>query len=215
MPFGQRLKALLERYETRQEASQIARVNPDQLAKYVAGAAKPDFETVARLAKKKDVSLDWLATGEGMSESGAVISAQGFMTVDMWPKAAYSGRGVFAVNGEETSAVRVAVPFVMFKGMEIPVADLCAVLNRGGANTPELNDGDTLIVNRSEDRISSDGFYIFEDDGLLLVRVVERRMGGSVSVRVRDGSAEPQLLSRDEVSRLNVFGRVGWRLGAI
>lgn len=42
-----------------------ARPHPEHIAKYESDARSPGLDTVTRLAKRLDVSLDWLWNGDG------------------------------------------------------------------------------------------------------------------------------------------------------
>jgi hypothetical protein len=62
---GCRLDAIISLYPTKKYAADTAGISPDQLTRYVKGQSAPPFEVLARLASRKGVSLDWLATGQG------------------------------------------------------------------------------------------------------------------------------------------------------
>lgn len=59
-----RISAVVRLFRSRTEAAQVAGISTDQLARYEKGSA-PSFPPLAKLARAKGVSLDWLATGDG------------------------------------------------------------------------------------------------------------------------------------------------------
>lgn len=63
--LGRRIEATCDLLGTRQRAAEIAGISTDQLLNQVREKAKPGFAQLVRLAAAADVSLDWLATGEG------------------------------------------------------------------------------------------------------------------------------------------------------
>ena len=62
---GRRLDAIILLFQTKKAAADVAGISPDQMARYVKGQNAAPFEVLPRLARAKDISLDWLATGEG------------------------------------------------------------------------------------------------------------------------------------------------------
>jgi transcriptional regulator with XRE-family HTH domain len=56
---------VLDLFENRRTASTVAGISDDMLGAYTRGESKPSFQVLARIARAKGVSLDWLASGEG------------------------------------------------------------------------------------------------------------------------------------------------------
>lgn len=63
--LGQRIGAVVRLYASKNAASNVAGVSPDQLTRYERGGSMPPFDVVVRLAAGAKVSLPWLASGEG------------------------------------------------------------------------------------------------------------------------------------------------------
>ena len=70
--FGNRLSIVLSCFGSRREASNIAGVSIDQLNAYVKGRNAAPFLVIARLAIRAQISLDWLATGQGAMRPGDI-----------------------------------------------------------------------------------------------------------------------------------------------
>lgn len=70
--FETGFKTVLNKIGTLQNAAQIAGVTAEQVAKWRDGKAKPPFKAVVSLANVAGVSLDWLATGEGLPEKDSL-----------------------------------------------------------------------------------------------------------------------------------------------
>ncbi|HEY0107300.1 MAG TPA: S24 family peptidase [Rhizomicrobium sp.] len=203
--FGERIRWLLDQFATRAEAAAIASVSPEHLPSYIAGRAKPPFELVVRLAAAKNVSLEWLATGEGDRNLGGE-GPDDFVAVPIQPDADSRFDA-----GEE--------PMLLFsrawlrKTVPAEEAKLRIVVQRGDANEPALRDGDALLVDTAVDRISDDALYVFLRDGRHLARFVETFVDGRVALRSRNPEYGTQTFSREEADALHVFGRVRWRAG--
>lgn len=63
--LGERIAALVRLHGGRAAAARAAGISADQISRYVQGRSSPGFETLARLARGRGVSLDWLWSGEG------------------------------------------------------------------------------------------------------------------------------------------------------
>lgn len=60
-----RISALVDMFETRTKAAEIAGISTDQLARYTSGKSQPAFVPIAKMAQAMGVSLEWIWTGEG------------------------------------------------------------------------------------------------------------------------------------------------------
>jgi phage repressor protein C with HTH and peptisase S24 domain len=207
--LGERIRFLLDQFATRVEAAEIAAVTPEHLASYIAGRAKPPFELIARLARAKGISLDWLATGEGVS-SAEEAEPEGFVPI------AFHADGESRYGAEESADAPFAFSRAWLRTeVKAPEDKLRVVIHRGNANEPAIRDGDAMLVDISVDRIAEDAFYVFARDGRLQAKFVETYIDGRVALKSRNPDFETQLLTADDAARLNVFGRVRWRGGTL
>ncbi|MEI9992628.1 MAG: S24 family peptidase [Rhizomicrobium sp.] len=204
--MGERIRWLLDQFPNRVEAAEIAGVTPEHLASYIAGRAKPPFELVARLAAAKNVSLDWLASGEGSRQAGEA-EPDGFVSIPVARDADAGPDG-----GED--AVLFSAGFLHGLGAA-DIDKLRIVVQRGAANEPVIRDGDLLLVDTSNDRIARDGLYVSLRDGRYFVRFVETAPNGTVTLKSRNPEYGTQTLAPEEAEQLRIFGRVRWRSGAV
>ncbi len=202
--LGERIRWLLDQFPNRVEAAEIAGVTPEHLASYIAGRAKPPFELVARLAAARNVSLDWLASGEGPRQAGDE-EPEGFVAIPIQ-------RDADADPDGEEDTVLFSAGFLRGLGT---IDKLRIVVQRGAANEPVIRDGDLLLVDTANDRITRDGLYVSLRDGRNFVRFVETAPNGTVTLKSRNPDYGTQTLTPEEAARLQIFGRVRWRSGAI
>jgi hypothetical protein len=207
MEFGERIRSVLDEFDTRAAAAEIADVTPEHLASYIAGRAKPPFELVARLAAARNISLDWLATGDG-PRSGGDAEPEGYVAVAVQMDAGDR-------YGEEADP-----PFLFSNAWlrtvtPAAVDKLRIVINRGTANDPVIRDGEAMLLDTTVTRICDDGLYVFPRDGKYLARFVETFVDRRVALKPRNPDYGTQMLSAEEAAKLAVFGRVCWRGGSI
>lgn len=213
LELGERVRWLLDEFENRAEAARIAGVTPEHLAAYIGGRAKPPFELLARLAKAKGVSLDWIATGAGDPLlDGTEPEGVAFIAVRDSEPQADSGR--FDAVSEETAPVAFSRAWLR-GALDAAAEDLRAVIHRGPANEPVLRDGDLMLVDARVSKIGVDGFYVFERDGRLQTKLVETFLDGRVALKSRNPEFGPQILTAQEADRLALLGRVRWRGGIL
>lgn len=204
--LGERIRWLLDQFDSRAQAAEVAGVTPEHLASYIAGRAKPPFELVARLAAAKDVSLDWIASGEG-ERNAADAPAPGTASIPFVPDS-------------ETPPGRLhdAIVFEVALLETLGVADidrLRIVMQHGPANEPVIRDGDLLLVDTSSDRIARDGIYVILREGRHFVRFVETAPSGTVSLKSRNPDYGSQTLTPADAAALAILGRVLWRSGTV
>lgn len=199
----------------------MAGVTPEQLRRYMAGArgdksgtTKVPFDVLMRLAQNKGVSLDWMATGAGVRmNAGHDIHEALVIKVPVWNMAASSGPGTYHVREELHGELEFSRAWLLT--LNIPLNDLHVVFNSGNSNAPSINDGDAMLIVRGVDHLAAAAFYIFESDDLLLVKAIERRPDGSVVLRSRNPDFEPQIVPKNKVADLHIFGRVVWAGGTV
>ncbi|MGB1111179.1 MAG: helix-turn-helix domain-containing protein [Gammaproteobacteria bacterium] len=63
--LGQRLRELADRVGGKKEMARLGGISEVQIYRYINGENVPSIRAIARLAEAADVSLNWLATGEG------------------------------------------------------------------------------------------------------------------------------------------------------
>jgi phage repressor protein C with HTH and peptisase S24 domain len=211
--LGERIRWLLDLFDSRNASAEIAGVTPEHLASYIAGRAKPPFELIGRLARAKGVSLDWIATGEG-ERTLAPSAPEGFIVIPTVSAEATSGPGTHAA--EETSRDCYAFSRTWLQAAtRARPEDLRVIFNRGSANEPVIRDGEAMLVDTSTTKITIDAFYIFETDGRLLTKLSETYVDGRVVLKTRNPEFGTQILAREEAARLAVYGRVCWRAGLL
>jgi transcriptional regulator with XRE-family HTH domain len=209
--LGERIRHLLDLFGSRPEAAAIAGVTPEHLASYIGGRAKPPFELLARLARAKDISLEWLATGEGRAALGEAV--EGFTPVGVAEADSYSGPGSYPLADDVREHLAFSRGWLQAV-IRAPEDRLCVVFNRGDANKPDIKDGDAMLVLTGLERVADDGYYIFKPDGRLVTKLVEIYVDGRVALKTRESMDKPEIFSPADAARL-VFGRVRWRGGIL
>jgi phage repressor protein C with HTH and peptisase S24 domain len=218
--FADRLAWLIGLFDSQNDAGEAAGVSAEQLRRYIAGArgqsgtAKVPFGVLVRLANAKNVSLDWIAAGSGARFiGGGEAPGPIIIRVPVWNVVASSGPGTFHIREELQGELEFSRAWLL--SLNIPLNDLHVVFNSGTSNAPSINDGDAMLIQKGVDRLAADAFYIFDADDVLLVKAIEKRADGSVLLKSRNPEFEPQVVPKNQVGGLHIFGRVVWAGGLI
>ncbi len=197
--------AVLSRFPTRSAASEVAGVNPDQLAKYVDGRAKPPFEVIFRLTSAKGISLDWLATGNGAP--GDADLDDRFVSIPRYQLRAGAGENIFATDEEPADLVKFSRELLRKHGIRADTSQL--IESTGDSMVPTIGDGDLMLVDTSE-REARDAVFVVRRGGALLVKRLQRHADGSLSLISDNRAYDPDRLPRDDADNLEIVGRVKW-----
>jgi SOS-response transcriptional repressor LexA len=165
--------------------------------------AEPSLATALAVCSAAGVSLDWLATGDGPSQSSDQYHIP-FFDVE-----ASAGPGTFPPENQ-TSNSSVAIPSGLLRHYKITAANLCAIQTRGDSMEPTLRNGALLIVDRSDQQIR-EGIYVVSRGEVLLVKRVQPRENNSLRLRSDNPQYEPEDINLNDPSQsLCIFGRVIW-----
>jgi transcriptional regulator with XRE-family HTH domain len=211
LEFGERMRHLLDLYDSRPDAAEVAGVTPEHLASYLSGKTKPPFELVGRLAKDRGVSLEWMATGEGHPGLGEV--ADGYAAIRVLEAESSSGPGSYPLADDVRDHLAFSRAWLQAV-IRVPEDKLVVVFNRGHDNKPEIADGDALLVARGLTRVEHDGWHVFNIDGRLMTRFVRHHVDGRISLSTLRTESAPEFFSTDEAAA-KLYGRVRWHGGVI
>lgn len=213
--FPDRLRAVLDSYETRLEAATVAGVGANQLARYLRGNADPTWDVISRLAVDKGVSLNWLATGvgpRGASDDAASFEAPGMVSVPMYDWRPGAGTGEIAESEEPIARIALHRDLLVAHGISPRGPGMTMI--GGYSMRPTIDDGD-LVVFDSTDKEPRDKIYLFRRSGALLVKELRRRSDGMLTLISHNPSYQPEELPRDEADTLEIIGRVGMVLKSV
>lgn len=206
--FGARLSGLLDEFQSRVEAGEVAGVTPDMLPRYARGVVKPPLEVIARLAAAKGVSLDWLWNGHGARRLGEAPARddEALVRVPIYDVRVGAGFGQVADSENVIGALSFDPMWLTMRGIKPAGAFLC--FGTGDSMAPTILDGDPIIGD-STDREPRDKVFVLRRAGGLIVKRLQKRSDGTVVLLSDNPAYKPEILPRDEADDLEVIGRVG------
>lgn len=234
--FEDRLEVLLDQFETRKSAAEVAGKSVDQLQAYLKGRSAVPLEPIARMCSAKGVSLDWLAFGTPAPAAGpsagfaAVVdqadgaaagrnagrehrteSDKGRDDHDIPPYVALCGSQTADASTTRTAPVPAALVHQLARRVSGPLATLTAP---GDAMAPTVNDGDLVVVDTGDVALSDGSLYALRTNGHPLLRRVARQAHGGVRLLADRPGYGDELVAAAELDQLDVIGRIVWAASA-
>ncbi|MDT4833671.1 putative HTH-type transcriptional regulator [compost metagenome] len=217
--LGTRIAAVADLYESRKAAAKAAGAALSSLQRWIAEEGTPAFDSVARLAHGKSVSLDWIATGAGdmfgaAAESPAApeaIDEEKFALIPLYDARCSAGHGAW----NEGCKVLTHLAFTRYslrkKGLEL--SQLAAIRVDGDSNEPILSDGDTVMIDLRRNETRGDAMYVIRIGEHLFAKRLQLQLDGGFQVISANPAYPPVHVPRDRLDDLVVIGRVVWAAG--
>nr|WP_237938404.1 LexA family transcriptional regulator [Acetobacter senegalensis] len=184
-------------------AAKAAGVPYTTLRDYMNGG-EMKFSSIASLARVCGVSLDWLAYGVGEEPPP-------HQTPEETP-ARGGHQAVIPWLDNREDGLRISKSWLARTFRQDGTA-LRLVSVIGDAMLPTLVENDLVILDTANQQIHGSGLFALAVDDSILIRRLERRLGGGLRVIADNDRYPPQDLTQDEASDLKIVGEVLWTGG--
>ncbi len=226
--FNSRLKLALKKRSSRSVARECA-LSETAMRKYIIGESTPNVERLTILAKVLDVSVGWLATGEGEMDNTPVQmvsrSAMPGIPHEHWldnrddayacvplygDVNAAAGYGSVVDSEQVTDWIHFKKSLI-HKELHAQPNDLYLIMVDGESMEPTLRPGDTILIDRREaQQVPRDGIYVLQLEHTLLVKRLQRMPGKKIKVTSDNTSYVPFELDLSSSDDVTMIGRVVW-----
>lgn len=168
------------------------------------GSAGPRLDIVARMADALGVSIDWLVwgRGDGVTASGEVIR------VPRYEATLAAGAGSWNDGRRRLDDIPFTQAFFQKRLGRPTGAGFSVLTARGDSMEPGISDGDLLLIDEMDNRLT-DGVLAFVLDDEARVKRFRRRIDG-VTILSDNPAYGPEDLSADQLGRISIIGRVRW-----
>jgi len=202
--------------------ARLSGMSQSGMRRYFIGG-EPTRPVLVAIAHAVNVSLYWLATGKGemlldkpskpqVSDSDPTDmqseDRDDFAMVPLYDVEASAGQG--AVVGEETQLCQLAFRKDWLINRGLQKDRLVTIKTKGDSMEPTLHDGDLLLVDTRIEKILDDSIYIIQDDHHLIVKRVQRALGGALAIISDNPRYKEQHLTPEQAESLKITGRVCW-----
>lgn len=186
-------------------AAKAAGVPYTTLRDYMNGG-EMKFSSVAALARVCGVSLDWLAYGVGTPPASSSPLGS-----DAPPRGGHQAVIPWLDNRDE--GLRISRTWLE-KTFQQDGTSLRLLTVTGDAMSPTLQEDDLLIVDTSHQHVQGGSLYALAIEDAILIRRLERRLGGGLRALADNERYPAQEVSAEEASQINVIGEIVWSGGS-
>ena len=229
--FSERLKFIVSHWPSAERVAHAVGISPSAFRKWLRGDAEPARNRLITLARATNVSLAWLAAGEGgapdsrdLGEWTARLNpgqrspeTDGQRAFVLLPRQPPDG----AAAGSGDPSPGPAAQFIGFRSdwirnvLGIDPQSVSLVVAIGDSMIPGIGDGDLLLVDTTNPKIVNFGIYVLEVRAERLVKRVQRKFDGSLILISDNPAYQPEEISAKAASEVTVVGKVVWRGGVL
>lgn len=231
--FQARVRVLADKIGGPAALSQRSGLSRRTIGAYMSGETDPKRADLVKLAVAGEVSLEWLATGDGDMNSSRASAAErlsyhseqlrrdlrveqprtGYVYVPLYEVGAAAGKPGAA---PQTEAIVNELAFReewIRSALHVSPADLSLVHVEGDSMEPDLRAGDIILIDHTDTTARREGFYVIRLEDALLVKQVQRLPGGVLKLSSRNPTYEPINLPLPAIQadgKYAIIGRVVW-----
>jgi len=227
--FVSRLQLILRHWPSADRLARAMGVSPSAFRKWLKGEAEPSRERLVALAEVAQVSIGWLARGDGPPPqfdapphrgngaanpvNGTRMEAPGF--------AMFPSRGEREIAGEPDTAATDAQPYIAFRhdwirsALHLEPDALTLAVAEGTAMAPTITQGNLLLIDTADQSFRRDGIYLVNLANDRLIRRVQRLHDGSLLLIADNAVYQRDVIPTDRVKTVDAIGRVVWVGGTI
>lgn len=211
--FAGRMNISIKRAGGATLMAEKAGVSTSVLRKWRAGESDPTRINLIRMAQAANVSLAWLAAGEGDMERDSnpmsgMETQEDYALIPRYDIQVSAGPGTLTQHEAELSRMAFSRDWLQQEGFT--ATDLVLVSARGDSMEGTIGEGDLLLVDTARRTVKDDGIYVLRvNDGVLAKRLQLDWQGG-LWVRSDNTMYEDQHISDEAAASLDVVGRVVW-----
>jgi len=232
--FADRIDLLINTVGGNSEFARKCGVSEGTVRSWRKCESDPSRKRLITIAEAFDISLVWLATGEGemrpneaypltiqhsVQEPAPSVRAKqntedrpdtwdSFALVPVYDVQASAGHGSLVESELQTGQLAFKKSWLKEKGLQ--VGHLAIITAKGDSMEQTICDGDTLLVDTRVDKIIDDSIYIVQADHHLIVKRLQQDFDGSVFVISDNPRYEKRHLNPEQAKNLKIAGRVCW-----
>jgi phage repressor protein C with HTH and peptisase S24 domain len=229
--FVARLHTILRHWPSADRLARAMGVSPSAFRKWLKGEAEPSRERLVALAEAAQVSIAWLAQGEGAEpkfaspetlfrrprsiDHAAHVSASHFLVLPKRPETAAAGGGHPAPSAPGASEYIAFQHEWLRSVFRIEPENLTLEIAVGESMHPTIGDGDLLLIDTTDRHFRSYGVYVLDVAGERLVKRVQPRFDGSLMLISDNASYQADVVPQGRIHEVTAIGRVIWSGGTL
>ncbi|WP_417447410.1 LexA family transcriptional regulator [Kangiella sp.] len=165
------------------------------------------YKEVCSTSLEFGVSIEWLLNGTGDKYAGSDTSK--LLPVPQYAIQASAGGGSLVEAEPIEQHLTLSKEWLKREG--INNKDLIGIYAKGDSMEPTIASGDSLLIDREDNLIGSDGgIYVINYEGELFVKRVQKLLDGRIAVTSDNKNHMSIEISKHDLERLKIIGRVVW-----
>jgi phage repressor protein C with HTH and peptisase S24 domain len=224
--FVARLRLVVAQWPSADRLARATGVSPSAFRKWLKGEAEPSRDRLVALAGTAGVSVAWLAQGEGAEPDFGSLEARARAPdrlrsdqapFHLLPKVAEAA----AAAGSGQQRAHDAIEFIGFRHDWLRATfnrepeDIILETAVGDSMEPQIGNGDLLLVDTTDQTVRNFGVYVIAVGAERLVKRVQRRFDGSLTLISDNTRYQPETIPPDMAAGIRILGRVIWRGGSL
>ncbi|WP_417537300.1 LexA family transcriptional regulator [Marinomonas sp.] len=170
------------------------------------------YKEIYEASRATGYSMDWILTGQGIPQTDkiqVIPEADDYCHVPQYSIEASAGQG--ALVEAESIDQHLAFKESWLRRSGINPANLIAMYARGDSMEPTIFSGDSLVIDKTKNTVTSDGgVYVINYDGELFVKRVQKQLDGLVAITSDNKNYRDMTIPLQDLSKLKIIGRVVW-----
>lgn len=194
-------------------------VSESLLRKYLAGDSLPGTDKLVAIAHASDISLEWLATGDGPLQRGSVSVSDleqrmlNEFSLPPWYNCQVGSDGRIRMeDGNDRDSVAFRKSWLENE-LGVNPKDLAMLTVRGDSMEPNIWDGDIVLIDTSVNQITDDAVYVLRRHRYLVVKRLQRTFDGGIKIKSDHSVYDDECVSHTDSKRIDIIGRVVWTGG--
>lgn len=201
------------------ELSKILDIPDRTISNYERGERKPSVDYLSLLAEKLDANPVWLMLERGeIFIDKTVVKPEGklpddltpndFIFIPMYDLKAAAGSGSIVDNEKVKDFIAFTRDW-LFKNVTAPLNQLIMIHTKGDSMSPTINDGDMLLVDKSDTDLKNDGIYVLRMGNSLIVKRIQHLPENKAEIISDNHLYKPFIIDLKDES-VAVIGKVVW-----
>lgn len=226
--FVGRLQTILRQWPSADRLARATGVSPSAFRKWLRGEAEPSRERLVALSHAAGVAVGWLVSGEGpeprlgaapqsRAKGGAPpsdsdLDRRDYVVLPKRPEAAAAGPESPTPPDDGAEFIALRQDWVR-SVLGIDPDRLLVERAVGESMIPTIQNGDILLVDTADNRFRSFGVYVLEVAGERLVKRVQPKLDGTLTLISDNLAYEAEHVPAAQGSDVRAIGRVIWTCG--
>lgn len=208
--LNERLVILSEIVGGKSALSRLTGISPSGLNRYLDGG-EPGSRKLDQICEKTDLNPMFMLRGElpiFLSDEFSSAESSEFAYVPAYDVSVAAGHGSEPCDEEPSRRLAFRRRWLNFRGLH--AKDLLVVYAKGDSMEPNIEDGNSLLVDTSQILPADGGIYVLRNEGQLVVKRTQHLLGEGILLISDNKAYKEQVIPANGSNDLQVLGKVVW-----